>query len=104
MVANAMALKPEVNKVTVIEINADVIALVAPSLHPKVEVIHADALTWEPPKGKKWEVIWHDIWPGITTDDLETRRLLSNRFARRWTIYHGAWAKDEIRRIQKGRY
>lgn len=104
MVANAMALKPEVTKVTVIEINEDVITLVKPSLHEKVEVIHADALTWEPPKGKKWEVIWHDIWPSICLDDCETRSLLARRYSRRWTVYHGAWAKDEIRRLQQGRY
>lgn len=101
MVATAMALKPEVTKITVIEKNADVIALVAPHLSPKIEVIHADALTWEPPPGKKWDVIWHDIWPTICLDDCETRNLLSRRYARRWRVYHGLWAQDEIRREQK---
>lgn len=104
MVANAMALKPEVKTVTVIEINADVIELVRASMHPKVSVIHADALEWKPGKGQKWDVIWHDIWPEISLDDCETRTALSRKFAQRWRVFHGAWAKDEIRRMQQGYY
>jgi len=104
MVASAMARKPEVTDITVIERNPDVIDLVAPHLDPKITVIEADAMTWEPPKGKKWEIIWHDIWPSICLDDCEARTKLSRRYARRWTVYHGAWAKDEIRRQQSRSY
>ena len=104
MVASAMALKPEVTKITVIERNADVIALVAPHLSPKIEVLQADALEWLPPPGKKWDVIWHDIWPTICLDDCETRNVLIRRYARRARVFHGAWAQDEIKRMQRGRY
>lgn len=101
MVANAMALKPEVEAVTVLEINPDVIALVAPTLHDKVTVIEADALEWPVPKGAKWDVIWHDIWPEISLDDCENRSKLSRKFARNWRVFHSAWAKEEIRRQQR---
>lgn len=101
MVATAMALKPEVTRITVIEKNADVIALVAPHLSDKIEVIHADALEWKPPANKKWSVIWHDIWHSICLDDCETRNILSRRYARRWTLYHGLWAQPEIRKLQR---
>ena len=98
-----MALKPDVTEVVVIEINQDVIDLVAPHLQgrEKITVICDDAHTWTPAKGEKFDVIWHDIWPNITTDDCESRNLLARRFARRWTKFHGAWAKDEIRRMQQ---
>jgi hypothetical protein len=102
MVADAMADKHEVSKVTVIEINPDVIALVEPHLRNrhKIEVICADAHEWELPKGVRWDVIWHDIWPEVSLDDCESRNKLSRKFARRWRVFHGAWAKDEIRRLQ----
>ena len=101
MVANAMALKPEVTDITVIEINPNVIKLVSPHMPEKITVIEADAFEWTPPKGKQWDVIWHDIWPNICLDDCESRAKLSRRFARKWTVYHGAWAKEEIRMLQK---
>lgn len=91
MVANAMALKPEVTDVTVLENCPDVIALVSGSLHPKVTVIEADALAWEPPPGKKWDVVWHDIWFSDTEEENAQRRKLRMRYRRRWTAYHGAW-------------
>lgn len=104
MVASAMARKPEVRTVTVIEKNRDVIDLVAEHLSDKVIVIHADALEWKPMGGQMWDVIWHDIWPTISLDDCPTRNLLIRRYARRWRVFHGAWAQDEIRHIQRGRY
>jgi len=98
MVAQAMAFKPEVRSITVIERNRDVIDLVAPHLSEKVTVLHDDALEWTPPRGQKWDVIWHDIWPSISLDDRPTRTRLLQRYARKWRVFHGAWAQDEIRR------
>ncbi len=106
MVASAMARKPEVNSVTVIEIDADVIALVAPHLDPKITVICADALTWPLPVGKKWDVIWHDIWPHICADNAETMTKLKRRYARRKTAWMGAWVEADVARLKRddGRY
>lgn len=55
--------KKRVNSITVIEKEADVISLVAPSyVGKKVKVVHADALLWKPPRGTKFDSAWHDIW------------------------------------------
>jgi hypothetical protein len=69
LVAEAM-LRPAdspVTRVTIVEFSPDVIRLVAPYLmarYPvKVEVVEADAFTWEPPAGRRFTVGWHDIWP-----------------------------------------
>jgi len=60
---NVLLDKAEVNDITVLEKEIDVINLVAPSFkNNKVKVIHADAFTWTPPKGKIYDFVWHDIF------------------------------------------
>lgn len=73
MVANAMALRDTVKSVTVIENSEGVIELVKSSLHEKVEVIHADAFTWEPGDRGPFDFIWHDVWPDICSGDNPAR-------------------------------
>jgi spermidine synthase len=67
------------SSVTVIEKNQDVITLVAPSF-PSVAVIHADIFAWTPDKGRKFDVIYFDIWAGVCPDDLEQDKRLRKRF------------------------
>lgn len=69
LVAEAMLRPAEsrVSRITIVEFSPDVIRLVAPYLrgrYPgKIEVVEADAFTWEPPAGRRFTVGWHDIWP-----------------------------------------
>ena len=106
MVANAMLQKPEVFSVTVIEIDPDVIKLV--SLHyknkfgDKISIIEADALTWSPPKGERYGAVWHDIWPNICADNLETMKVLHKKYGRR-TEWQGSWCRAECE-YQNRRY
>lgn len=106
VVANAMLLKPEVERVVVIEIEQDVIELVEPhwrGVHgDRLQVIHASAFTWKPPKGQRYGVVWHDIWPTISEDNLREMAMLKRRFARR-ADWQGAWAQDECRALRAGR-
>jgi len=97
MVANAMAVRDEVNSVTVIENNPRVIAAIAPHLHQKISVIEADALEWRPPSTAKYGAVWHDIWPSICADNLPEMTKLKRRFARR-AEWQGCWAQDLCRR------
>jgi hypothetical protein len=107
MVALAAALKPEVEKVTVIEINPDVIGLTVPYLRAaleaegidpdKIEVIEADIFEWKPPKGQLYQCIWFDIWATICTDNLPEYQKLNRRFARRTDGYRGAWVEEELK-------
>ena len=76
--------KPEIEHITVMEISPDVIKLVAPSYqHPKVTIVQADAYLWEPTE--KFDLIWLDIWPNISVDNLESMTQLRRRF-RKWTV------------------
>lgn len=112
MFALFAALRPEVEKVTVIEINPDIIDLVLPHLHKamksqginpdKLVVIEDDLLAWKPPKGEKYQCIWFDIWANLCTDNLEDMATLNRRFARRTDGYRECWG-ESLLKVQRER-
>lgn len=64
----ALLRKPEVEHVTVIEVESDVLGIVAPYYHDRfgdarMSLIHADAFTWQVPTGTRFDIGYHDIWP-----------------------------------------
>lgn len=99
MALTAILKKPEVAEVTVIEKDADVIALVGPTFKadPRVTIIKADALKWQPPKGKRYDAVWHDIWDEISESNLPTMKTLTRRYGRRCD-WQGCWAREYIGR------
>lgn len=98
-VAAALA-KSSVTDVTVIERSSDVISLVAPSLQDeRLTIIQADALTWRPPKGKRYGVVWHDIWDHICEDNLPEMHTLHRRYGRRCD-WQGSWCRAECERLR----
>jgi spermidine synthase len=104
MVIAAMLNKPEVTKVTVIELSEDVIALTAPTLKERYgdrfEVIQADGLEWKPPKGQRYGCVWADIWDNICADNLEQMTKFNRRYGR-ISDWHGNWAEDSCRYQKK---
>jgi len=85
---------PKVDRVTVVEINEDVIAYVGPHFNdPKVEIVYADALEWRPPKGTKYDAVWHDIWPNICSDNINDMKRLHRKYGRR-TDWQGSWCRE----------
>ncbi len=89
--------KDEVDHITVIEISRDVIVLVGKYLKDvygdRLTIIEADALTWKPPKGVKYNSVWHDIWDNICSDNLEEMKTLHRRYGRR-ADWQGSWCRD----------
>lgn len=86
--------KPSVTEVTVIEKSPDVIALVAPHISDaRLTVVEADALSWRPPVGVRYDAVWHDIWDDICADNLEQMKLLHRRYGRRCD-WQGSWARS----------
>lgn len=72
----ALLRKPEVTRIDVVELEADVIGLVKPHLQDeRIVVHHADAFLWDPPLFSRWDFAWHSIlyWDGLMSD--LTRRL-----------------------------
>jgi len=99
MVAIACLNKPEVTKVTIIEMEQDVIDLVSPFLQKqygdKVEIIHKSAFEYIPPTGIRYGMVWHDIWDDICTDNWEEYKKLNRKYGRK-TEWQGSWAKPEL--------
>jgi len=94
VVLQAILLKPEVYKVDVVEISEEVIWLVAPYIgDERVTIYHADAFTWKPPKGVRYNVIWHDIWYTLSEDNLSEMKKLHRRYGRKCD-WQGSWGRD----------
>lgn len=98
MALAAILKKPEVKGVTVIEIDPDVIALVGPAFAgERVAIIHADAFLFQPPKGERYNAVWHDIWDDICGDNLAPMTQLKKKYGRR-TDWQGCWCEHQTRR------
>lgn len=97
VVAEACLRKEAVEKVTIIELEQEVIDLVGPYLKEKygsrVEIIHDDILTWKPPKGVKYLMAWFDIWDHICEDNLPEMKLLTRKYGKR-AAWKGCWARE----------
>jgi spermidine synthase len=99
LIAEAM-LRPvqsRVQRITIVEYSSDVIQLVAPHLHShypgKIEIIQADAFTWEPHREQRFTVGWHDIWPDPHTPaNAEDMKRLEEHY-RPWCDWQGFWPK-----------
>ena len=105
VVLQAIAQKPDVASITVIEVSTDVIALVKPQLETrewfsKVTIIEADIFTWKPPKNVVYNVIWFDVWDNLCTDNLAEMATLHRRFAKR-TKYQGSWGKEYLKYVRE---
>jgi predicted membrane-bound spermidine synthase len=103
--------KKEVESIEIIEKNEDVIHAVGmqlrsylmdQKLNRKLSIIKDDVFKYKPEKGKKWDVIYFDIWNDICVDNLEGITKLKRKFARRLNranprCWMGAWQEDNLR-------
>jgi spermidine synthase len=100
MVLQGVLAKDTVTDVTVVEISQDLIDLVAPHYATsRLTVICADALEYMPPKGKRYQMVWHDIWDDICSDNLEEMAKLHRKYGRR-ADWQGSWAKELCQRYR----
>jgi len=102
MVLEGILTKPDVTHVTVIELDPDVIELVAPHFKKdgRVQIINADAYTWVPPKGVTWDYAWHDIWNSIDDEHLPLMAKLTRKYSRK-AKKQGVWSREEARRQRR---
>ena len=85
----------KITSVTVIEQSQDVIDLVADTYlkDTRVIIIKADALEYKASVGRRFTVVWHDIWDSITSDNLETMTTLHRKYGKRCD-WQGSWSKQ----------
>ena len=84
-----------VERVDVVELEQDIIDLVAPSYtDPRVHIYQADAYMIQWGKLDKWSVAWHDIWANICSDNLEGMAKLHHKYGHK-VQWQGSWSKSE---------
>lgn len=108
-VVSGLLAKPEIEHIDVVDINPDVIAMVAPAYEreERVTIHQGNCLTFDWPEGTRWNYVWHDIWAKISASNLvaETAEngisygLLFERFADRCDE-QSAWAFDLAERME----
>lgn len=93
--------------VDVVEKNHDIIELIGKYLpEDKVTIHEANAYekTW--PRGTRWDLIWHDIWPYISDENLPGMRDLRRKYKGR-AGWQGFWqirgCKIMARQIQQAK-
>lgn len=100
MVLKAILKKPDVTDVIVVELSQEVIDLVAPHYtDPRVRIVHDSAFNYQPPKGKRFQMVWHDIWDYICGDNLPEMHRLHRKYGRR-ADWQGSWCRE---RCERGR-
>jgi spermidine synthase len=101
MVLKAILAKPDVTDVTVVELAREVIDLVSPSYAcDRVKFVHADAMTYQPPKGKRYGMVWHDIWDSICADNLDDMKALHRKYGPR-ADWQGSWCRSQCERAEQ---
>lgn len=107
IVVQSVLNKEEVNSVTVIELSQDVIELVAQHytdrFNGRLEIIQADAFTWQPPKGIRYNAVWHDVWDNLCTDNLPEMHRLHRKYGRQCD-WQGSWGREFLERYRRQGY
>ncbi len=100
LVAEAMLRKPDVELLRIVELDEDVIGLVAPHINKlggdRVQIVQADALEYPAFKSERWQVIWADIWADISSDNLKQMQALRRRW-RPSCAWFGCWSEAECK-------
>lgn len=115
MVLNAILLKPDVEQVVVVEKSLHVLSLVGSQYRLRMKagvypqnylndkrlvLVNNDAFLYNPGAHVTFNVVWHDIWPALSTENLKQITKLKRKYARRLVTpgkWQGAWAEGAIR-------
>ena len=98
LVLKNVLLKQAVTDVTVVEVYQDLIDLVSPYYaDPRVAFVCCDAFVYKPPKGKRYTMVWHDIWDNICADNLSGMTKLHRKFGK-CCHWQGSWCKYQCQR------
>jgi len=96
--------RPEVGHITVIEKSEDVLRLVRAHYEAmfgdRLTIIHGDAYEWQPPKGVRYNAVYHDIWDNLCVDNLPGMSRLKRKYGRR-TDFQMCWGEAFCRREQR---
>jgi hypothetical protein len=95
MVLKNILLKTSVTDITVIEISQELIDAISPYYNDdRVTFVCSNAFDYIPPKGKKYNVVWHDIWDYICSDNIPEMNILRKKYSRK-SKWQGFWCERE---------
>lgn len=95
VVLGAVLRNDHIEHVDVVEVDADVIALVGSHYaDARLTIHHGDAYTIRWPKGLRWDVAWHDVWDDLCEDNLPLMAKLHRRYGRR-VSWQTSWGRCE---------
>jgi hypothetical protein len=104
LVIKACLDKPEVEHITVIEISPDVIKLVGQYYSliygDRLTIIQSDAFEYQPPEGVRYDVVWHDIWNEISSDNWKQYKFLYEKY-KFLCDWQGSWCEKDVEEIIK---
>lgn len=92
-----------ITEIVVIEKFEDVIKLVAPKFKSsKLKIIHGDIFEWLPEKNEKFDCIYFDIWPNISTNNIDDINKLHRRLRKfinkeNEKAYMGSWMHEFLK-------
>lgn len=98
--------KEEVESITVIELQPEIIKMIEPIFTPladekgiELKIICDSVFDWKIPKGAMWNTIYFDIWDDICGDHYDEMKVLHRRFSRRRPVggWIGSWRKSDMR-------
>ncbi len=99
VVVHGFLMKPDVEHVTVVEINSDVVELVGSHWIEKygdrLTIVVGNALTYRPLANTRFGYVWHDIWPTICMSNMDDMKRLHRRYGRRCDR-QGSWCRSII--------
>jgi hypothetical protein len=89
-----------VRAITVLEQSPDVIRLIAPTLlarYPgRLRVEQADAFGWQPLPGRRFDLVWHDIWPNPYAAEVESEMQRLEARYRAHCEWQGCWPREYL--------
>lgn len=105
VIARAVLLKPDVERVIINELSLDVINLIAPHLEKefgdKVRINNEDAFHYKP-NGDRFDAVWHDIWPETSIKNYEEMKKLHRRYGQ-WLAnsdcFNSSWNVDWVKNM-----
>lgn len=98
LVTQCLLDKPEVEHVTVVEIDADVIALAGSQLQDdRLAIVNADIYEWETKEA--FDYAWFDVWDTICGDNWDGMKKLKRKFAREVGACQEAWCEYQCKRL-----
>lgn len=105
LITQAIQEKENVSEIIVVEKHQDVIRLVADKImHPKIKILNADIFDNVFDKTDKFDTIYFDIWPTITTDNLQEMAKLHRMYSknkRTKESYMDSWMRDFLRKKRR---